>query len=99
MPIVTRSYSASTSAMCMRMHPWLAACPHGVVRVRAVQADRRRGGPDPAGARGFPAPGGMDESSAAHGESSRYHTGSFCLSLISYSPVGVGYAGWPIAIG
>ena len=48
---------------------------------------------------GFPAPGGIDESSAAHGESGGYHTGSFCLSLISYSPVGVGYAGWPIAIG
>ena len=39
---------------------------------------------------GFPGPGGMVESSAAHGESGGYHAGSTCLSLISYSPVGVG---------
>ena len=76
------------------VHPH-AAVARGVadrgVGVGAVDADRRGGRADPARAeRVARARPGCVLSSAAQGESGGYQAGSTCLSLISYSPVGVG---------
>ena len=79
MPTLTFSNSSSTSGMCMRRHPWLAAVP--IDESAYVPWMPMAGAEVPIHRvpRGFPGPGGMGPRPLAHGESGGFQVGFVCL--------------------